>query len=129
MISYVKTIHSHTIAEVVKRNVSLDMNISAGTICQLEYGYLTHKCDSGLPKYLVIENKTSTDKKTQIDCIRLVPGMILKGNYDFDRETSRVGILCTFSTDLDDHFVTITSGGKDAELIDIDEQTATILIN
>ena len=129
MICYVKTIHSHTIAEIFKRNVQLEASIAAGSICQLEYGYLTNKLDSTLPKYLVIEDKKSDDGKKQLDCIRLVPGMVLKGTHDIDPESVRVGVSCTFTTDLDDRFTVITTGGNDAELLDIDAQTVTILIN
>ena len=129
MISYVKTIHSHTTAEIFKKSVFPEENIKAGTVCQLVNGYLAHQSDSSLPRYLVIEKKTSTDNKSYVDCIRLVPGMILKGNYDFGGKTVKEGELCSFGADYDEHYTNIISGGTDAEVLGVDGDILTILIN
>ena len=129
MICYVKTIHSHTIAEIFKRKVIDTSSIKAGSICQLNNGYLTNKRESDCPNYLVIEDKIPTDGKTYVDCIRLVPGMILKGTYDFNPTDVKIGQLCSFCPEFDEQIDTITTGGEDAELLDINGNIATILIN
>ncbi len=129
MISYIKTIHSHTTAEIFKKSVFSNASIKAGTVCQLINGYLAHQNNSTLPRYLVIEEKTPTDNKAYVDCIRLVPGMILKGNHDFGSTTVNEGTLCSFGADYDETYTYISLSGSDAEVLKVEGDIATILIN
>ena len=129
MIKYIKTIHSHTVAETSLRKVYSETNIEAGTICQLSNGYLVHSAANGKPYYLVIEDKNPDDKKMSVDCIRLLPGMVLMATFDPDSVSLSVGSLCGFDCDINEHYTTLSSTGTCAEVIGIDGTNATIIIN
>ena len=129
MFKYIKTIHSHTVAETSRHSVYTDMEITKGTICQISGGYLQHTCNAGKALYLVIEDKKSDDGKTSVDCIRLLPGMMLIGTSEFDAANATVGDNCTFTTDSNEHYTMLANGGSLAEIVATDGQHVTFIIN
>lgn len=129
MICYVKTIHSHTVAEIFKKPVVVTATLPIGSICQLKNGYLVAMYDTSLPKYLIIESKKPTDGKKSLDCIRLIPGMVLKSTHDFGNATIYEGALCSFDIDSELNYDHIVLGGTDAELLSLDGDVATIVTN
>jgi hypothetical protein len=129
MFKYIKTIHSHTVAETTKRPVYDDIYFPMGAICQLSDGYLNQSHEDGKPSYLTIEEKKFNDGKTSIDCIRLLPGMMLMVTYTPETTPIGVGDMCSFTTDSEDFVTTIASIGKDAEVVSTDGDTAIIIVN
>ena len=128
MFKYIKTIHSHTVAETCRFPVSLQTTIPKGTLCQFVAGKLENS-NGTKPRYLVLEDKTETDGKKYVDCIRILPGMMLVGTPDFDTTTAKIGDLCSFATDMNERCTMITSGGTAAEIVDISDGLLTIIIN
>lgn len=129
MFKYIKTIHSHTTAEISRHTVQNHMDIPTGTLCQISNGYLIHVESATKPYYLVVEKKLSEDGKRALDCIRLLPGMVLTVTFDPEESSFSAGVLCSFTTDSNEHCTTITTGGTTAEVVDVDGNIATIIIN
>lgn len=129
MFKYIKTIHSHTVAETSRRAVDPSMTIPSGTICQINDGLLTHACDPGKAYYLVIEEKKCDDGKRELDCIRLLPGMMLIGTSEFDAASAMIGENCSFTTDNYDQYTLLADGGSIAEIVETDGQHVTFIIH
>ena len=129
MFKYIKTIHSHTVAETSRHSVYPDMDIPKGTICQLSNGYLCHQSVANKALYLVIEEKKYNDGKSALDCIRLLPGMMLIGTSEFDAANATIGENCSFTTDSNEHFTLLTETGNTAEIVGTDGKYVTIIIN
>ena len=129
MFKYIKTIHSHTVAETSRHTVMNHLDIPKGTICQISNGYLVHENLPSKAYYLVVEDKKSEDGKRALDCIRLLPGMMLVGNSEFDPASATIGSNCSFTTDSNEQITMLTTGGTTAEIVGTDGQLVTIIIN
>ena len=127
MFKYIKTIHSHTVAETCKHDVYTNENISKGTLCQLTNGYLVHTADASKPFYLILEDKKDDDGKSTLDCIRLCPGMMLVGTAGFDPSSAGVGTLCGVTSDVYDHYTQISGEGTYFEIVEIDGDNLTVI--
>lgn len=130
MIKYIKTLHSHTVAETTRCRARSDTHYEKGSICQFDLGgQLDNANESDRAKYLVLEDKVPNDGKLYVDCIRLLPGMMLTATIDFDTSSMPIGSFCGFATDSDDRVSYVSEFGDDAEIIGIDGKIATIIIN
>ncbi|MBR5818218.1 MAG: hypothetical protein IKY62_06185 [Clostridia bacterium] len=130
MLKYIKTLHSHTVAETLRCPARSDTYYKKGTICQFDMsGRLDNANEPNRAKYLVLESRVPDEGIDFIDCIRLLPGMMLTATADFDTSSIPVGSFCGFATDSDDRVSCVSEYGDDAEIIGIDGKIATIIIN
>mgnify|MGYP003300309596 CR=1 FL=1 len=130
MLKYIKTLHSHTVAETTRCRARSDTYYKKGSLCQFDLsGQLDNSNESERARYLVLEDKVPDDGKFYVDCIRLLPGMMLTATANFDTSSVQVGALCGFDTDTDEKVSFAVEYGNEAEIVGIDGKTLTIIIN
>lgn len=129
MFKYIKTIHSHTVAETSRIPINNNIEVFKGTLCQISNGKLYHTAATDKALYLVIEEKKAEDGKLALDCIRLLPGMMLMATFDPESVSLTVGSNCGYTTDMNEHYTTLIGTGTFAEVVDIEGNVATIIIN
>lgn len=130
MIRYVDTLNSHTAAtRTVKIPVSVEEDIPLGTVGQISGGIFAKEYTSGRSCYLTIEKKSFSDGKTEINCVRLQPGMILECDFNSDIASVKFGDHVGFLPDPLEYLTHVDTGDSSLEVISKEGNKVTVIIN
>ena len=133
MFKYFKTIGAHCGApepEYIAIGSSTVMPI--GSLCEVEGGALVCASSAKKSKFITTESKAVGDGKLKIKCIRVLPGMLVKVDYDGSIDNISAGSTIAPSVS-DGSCTSCQEGDGGIEVVDVSEYstkgTVTVTIH
>ena len=121
MFKYLRTMNSSDNApEIIKMRADDYSSYYEGEVCTVnEVGYLSASLSKSSPKYLVVEDKKAGDRNKEINCIKILNGMLFEADLEpASFESMANGRLFPVITDANSHHLFVGSSyGDDVEII------------
>ena len=119
MFKYLKTVGAHSGApEIERMPAEASAVIPKFCLCEMDNGYLSHTYTEKKHKFLILEEKKENDGKTHIDCIRLLPGMILECDFIGNTDSIKIGSLINASCEESLCYDHCEDGSGNIEVVD-----------
>ncbi len=135
MFKYLRTMNNGSASpEILEIKTSNANTFREGSICTTsEYGFLENTLTEGAPKYLVLENKTASDGKVKIRCMKILPGMLFEADGGSNPDNFNIGMRGCISQDSLKQNALFCESGTDLEIIaypvcdNVDKLIVTVL--